>query len=206
MLRVVEIVDELLLHSLHPSRAGGLRIAPGRAAHQIRGGCAGRCPQVSAEKPRSRRLKAPPPLSDRNGVSRTRGQSRLQVLLEAMSRRFVWEFNRDNHAPRPMLQGVPARAGVVPFEALIQVCCTTDVMSRRIGFAAENVDESGPNPAHENARSHASGQRENPSVPSRIPNSDAGVLSFFRRRVRFDWQEMKSDYARCASFVETDFA
>lgn len=45
----------------------------------------------------------------------------LEVPLEARGCRFVREFNRHDHAPRPMLKGIASRPGVVPIEALIDV-------------------------------------------------------------------------------------
>jgi serine/threonine protein kinase len=141
----------------------------------------------------------------RDPALRYQDAGEVRVALETLqpgadpsliSRRFVWEFNRNNHTPRPMLQGVAALAGVVPVEALIHVCCPTGIMSRWVPFAAKNVDESSPNATHVNVLSHVSGQRKNPSVPGTISIRDCGVFSFFVRRVRFEQQKMTSDFAR----------
>jgi hypothetical protein len=43
------------------------------------------------------------------------------------------------------------RSGVVPFQSFINVCGTTDVMVRRIGFAAEDIHESGSDATHARA-------------------------------------------------------
>ena len=47
-----------------------------------------------------------------------------------------------------MLPRVPAGASVVPIEAFLDVCRATDVMTGRIAFAPQNVDESGSDTAH----------------------------------------------------------
>jgi hypothetical protein len=72
----------------------------------------------------------------------------LQVRLETRGRRFVREFQRHKHLPRPVLQGVAGRARVVPLDTLIDVRRTADVVPRRVRVAAKDVNESRPDTTH----------------------------------------------------------
>ena len=47
-----------------------------------------------------------------------------------------------------MLKGIPGGPGVMPIKPLIHVCGTTDVVSRRVGFAPQNVNESRSDSTH----------------------------------------------------------
>ena len=49
-----------------------------------------------------------------------------------------------------MLDGVPARAVVVPLEPIVNVTRATNVVPRQIAVASEDIDESSANALHVN--------------------------------------------------------
>ena len=72
----------------------------------------------------------------------------LEVSLKARGGGFVWKLHRNNDPPWAMLDGVARGSSVVPFEALINVACAANIVSRWIGIASQDVDESGADTAH----------------------------------------------------------
>jgi hypothetical protein len=65
----------------------------------------------------------------------------LQVLLETDALFFGRKLQHDHQRPRPVPNGVPAGAVVVPFQASGGVARAADGVAFMVGVAAEDVDE-----------------------------------------------------------------
>ena len=76
----------------------------------------------------------------------------LQVLLEASGSSLVGELDHDKQRPGSMLHRVTARTSVVPVDSIIDIAGAADVVSRRVAFAAEDVNESAANTTHARGR------------------------------------------------------
>src|SRR5262245_26280070 len=72
----------------------------------------------------------------------------FQIALKARSLRLVWELDRHEHTPRPMLKRIAVRSCVMPIEPLIDIRRTSDVVSRRVAFAPKDVNEPGACSTH----------------------------------------------------------
>ena len=59
-----------------------------------------------------------------------------------------WKFHRDHERPGAILDGVAARAVIVPIDASADVPSDTNVMSLLVGVAAKEIDEALANPLH----------------------------------------------------------
>jgi len=90
---------------------------------------------------------------------RTAG-SGLEVLLEAHSARLVGKLERDDDTPGSITNGVSAGTAIVPVQAFVDIARDTDVVARRIAFAAQNVDEPLPGAEHRRAEWQVSRQQE----------------------------------------------
>ena len=66
----------------------------------------------------------------------------FQVPLETRGAPSVAEFDTHENTPGPMMHGVSRRTFVVPSEPFLDVRRTTDVVTRRITFTAQDVDDS----------------------------------------------------------------
>jgi hypothetical protein len=66
----------------------------------------------------------------------------FQVSLEANGVSFIAEFHRHHDGPGPVQEGVTRGTIVVPVQAAGDVVCDSDVVSRRVGIAPQDVDDS----------------------------------------------------------------
>ena len=123
----------------------------------------------------------------------------LEVTLEVGSCRFVREFDRHDYTPGSMSKGIPGGSGVMPIKPLIHVCCTTDVVSRRVGFAPQNENESRSDSTHATVFARLMQEVGRPTSPaarasSRQPPPETELASRYvgreaadRRRAEAGW-------------------
>src|SRR5687767_13228541 len=76
-------------------------------------------------------------------------RTRLQVLFETACPFLGGEFNRDDEGPWTVVDRVTRWPTVVPLEPRIDVVRDTDIMTRRIGVAADDVNETLREPVHD---------------------------------------------------------
>jgi hypothetical protein len=91
--------------------------------------------------------------------------ARLQILLKTNRCFLSRELHRDDERPGPMMNGMTRRTAVVPFQPIADVRCDPDVVSRRIGVAAEDVDDSLLEAMHASRVTQGSGHMGVPAIP-----------------------------------------
>ena len=107
--------------------------------------------------------------------------ARLQILLKTNRCFLSRELHRDDERPGPMMNGMTRRTAVVPFQPIADVRCDPDVVSRRIGVAAEDVDDSLLEAMHASRVTQGSGHMGVPAIPPNHTSSYAGFATLEQR-------------------------
>jgi hypothetical protein len=84
----------------------------------------------------------------------------FEIALEGNSLCFRLKLNYDKNLPRPIVDGVTAWTVVVPVESLFNVSCGSNVMMRRVRFAAEYVHKAPPDSLHSGGKAQIDPSRK----------------------------------------------